>query len=378
MVAAARVQSPAGVGHLDPTVGDIFGLWDAQWYAEIARSGYPLPLPVDGDTGFITYSAWAFFPLYPYAVRLLMLTGLPFPLAGALLNLALSWLGLLLIWAIFRQASHAAPQGFRDRLALVGACLWCFYPATGILLVPYSEALALVLIAGALLLVMRRRYGLAALAVVALGFTRAIAPAMGIVILVHLVARWREERAAGPLFAGERVRLAALVGAVLASAAAWPVTVGLSTGRATAFFDVQATWGQQPDRGPFVLWLAWAWEERGLFGVALIVGIVAAYLSLVLGRHGRWLPLEVRAWALAYPLYLLAVVRPITSMWRFLLLDFPLAAIVASVAMRTSAGGSIVPHWRRRVTLILLPLIAGMLWWTVTFLTYVPWDSSPP
>ena len=103
----------------------------------------------------------------------------------------------------------------------------------------------------------------------------------------------------------------------------------------------------------FVLWLVWAWAERGLFGLVLIVLIVAAYLSLVAGRHGRWLPLEVRAWALAYPLYLLAVVRPITSMWRFLLLDFPIAALLASVAMRTSTGGKIVAHWRRR----LLPLL---------------------
>ena len=151
-----------------------------------------------------------------------------------------------------------------------------------------------------------------------------------------------------------------------------------STGRPSAFFDVQKAWGQEPQNGPFVLWLAWAWEARGVFGVALIVGIVAAYLALVAGRHGQWLPLEVRAWALAYPLYLLAVVRPITSMWRFLLLDFPAAALVASVAMRTSAGERIVPHWRRRVALVALALCAGMAWWTVAFLTYVPWAATPP
>ena len=122
----------------------------------------------------------------------------------------------------------------------------------------------------------------------------------------------------------------------------------------------------------------WGWATRGLFGVLLIVGIVIAYLSLVAGRHGRWLAVEARAWALAYPLYLLAVVRPITSMWRFLLLDFPVAALVASVAMRTSSGGAIVRHWRRRVALLVVPLALGMLWWTVTLLTFVPWDASPP
>jgi hypothetical protein len=98
----------------------------------------------------------------------------------------------------------------------------------------------------------------------------------------------------------------------------------------------------------------------------------------VLGRHGRWLALEVRIYALAYPLYLFAVVRPITSMWRFLLLDFPIAALVASVAMRTSSGARVVKHWRRRVAILVVPLVAGMFWWTATLLTYTPWGATPP
>ena len=76
-----------------------------------------------------------------------------------------------------------------------------------------------------------------------------------------------------------------------------------------------------------------------------------------MGRHGRWLAVELRVWALAYPLYLLAVVRPITSMWRFLLLDFPIAALVASVAMRTSTGAKVVVHWRRRVGVVAVVLL---------------------
>ena len=55
--------------------------------------------------------------------------------------------------------------------------LWCLYPATGILVMPYTEALAGVLIAGSLLLLMQRRYAWVAVLVLALGFTRAAAPA---------------------------------------------------------------------------------------------------------------------------------------------------------------------------------------------------------
>ena len=156
------------------------------------------------------------------------------------------------------------------------------------------------------------------------------------------------------------------------------MVAGLVTGVPTAFFDVQAAWGQRPDKGPFVLWFEWAWQGKGIAGVVVLVALAATYVALVLGRHGRWISIEARAWALAYPLYLFAVVRPITSMWRFLLLDFPLAALLASVAMRTANGQGVVPHWRRRVAVVLVVVVAGMFWWTCSLLVYTPWGSFPP
>lgn len=378
-VAATWFQNPAGVGHADPGIGDLFSLWDGVWYEQIARDGYPVPLPVDADSGKVTYSAWAFYPLYPYLVKLVMLTGLPFTAAGVLLNVVLGAVAAVLIWALLRTGVHADRQPQRERLALVAACLWCFYPTTAVMLKPYTEALAVALVAGALLLIVLRRYLLVALVALPLGLARGVAPALGCAALIHLVVRWREDRAAGirPLD-GQRASAVVMLGALAVSAVAWPVVAGLVTGVPTAFFDVQAAWGQRPDKGPFVLWIEWAWEGRGVAGVVVLVALVATYVALVLGRHGRWISIEARAWALAYPLYLFAVVRPITSMWRFLLLDFPIAALVASVAMRTANGHSVVPHWRRRVGVVLLVVVGGLFWWTCTFLVYTPWGSFPP
>lgn len=378
-VAATWFQNPAGVGHADPGIGDLFGLWDGVWYERIVRDGYPVPLPVDADTGKITYSAWAFYPLYPYLVKAVMVTGLPFTAAGVLLNVVLGAVAAVLIWAVLRTGVHADRQPQRDRLALVAACLWCFYPTTAVMLKPYTEALAVALVAGALLLMVRRRYLLVALVALPLGLARGVAPALGCAALIHLVVRWREDRAAGirPL-EGQRAGAVVMLGALAVSAVAWPVVAGVVTGVPTAFFEVQAAWGQRPDKGPFVLWLEWAWQGKGLAGVAVLVALLATYVALVLGRHGRWISIEARAWALAYPLYLFAVVRPITSMWRFLLLDFPIAALVASVAMRTANGQSVVPHWRRRVGVVLVVVVAGLFWWTCAFLVYTPWGSFPP
>ena len=378
-VAATWFQNPAGVGHADPGIGDLFGLWDGVWYERIVRDGYPVRLPVDADSGAVTYSAWAFYPLYPYLVKAVMLTGLPFTAAGVLLNVALGGLAAVLVWAVLRTGVHADRQPQRERLALVAACLWCFYPTTAVMLKPYTEALALALVAGALLLLVRRRYLLVAAVALPLGFTRGVAPALGCAALIHLAVRWREDRAAGirPLV-GQRASAVVMLGALGVSAVAWPVVAGLVTGVPTAFFDVQAAWGQRPDKGPFVLWVEWAWQGRGVAGVVVLVSLVATYVALVLGRHGRWISIEARAWALAYPLYLFAVVRPITSMWRFLLLDFPLAALLASVAMRTANGQSVVPHWRRRVAVVLLVVVGGLVWWTCALLVYTPWGSFPP
>lgn len=378
-VAARGFQNPAGVDTLDPTAVDLLPLWDSKWYERIARHGYPVPLPLDPQTGRFTYSAWAFYPLFPLLMRGLDAIGVPF-IAGALvLNVVLSTLAAVLIWATLHQGTHADPQPQRARLALVAACLWSFYPATPVMLKPYTEALAMVLIAASLWALLRRRYLLVALLSVPLGFTRGVAPALGLAALVHLVVRWREDRRAGldPL---RGARVAAVVMLVMTglSGVAWPLVAGWVSGIPSAFFDVQAAWGMQPSAGPFRLWLQWAWDSKGVLGVIVIVGLVATYISLIAGRHGRWIPVEVRAWAIAYPIYLFAVVRPITSMWRFLLLDFPLAALAASVAMRTSNGSQVVPHWRRRVGIVVLLLLIGMLWWSSSLLTYTPWGSRPP
>ena len=378
-VAATWFQNPAGVGHLGPDVGDLISLWDSQWYETIATQGYPVPLPADPDTGKLTYSAWAFYPLFPFLVKGLMALGLPFTAAAVGLNVVLGGLGAVLIWAIFRHGLHAHPQPGRERLALVAACLWCFYPATGVMLKPYTEPLAVVLVAASLLYLMKRRYAVVAALAVPLGFTRGVAAAIGCVALVHLVARIREERAAGvaPL-RGARVSAVLMLVVTGLSGIAWPVIAGVVSGIPTAFFDVQEAWGQKPASGPFILWFEWAWDSRGLAGVVVLLALSGTYIALILGRHGWWLPVEVRAWAVAYPLYLFAVVRPITSMWRFLLLDFPIAALLASVAMRTSNGERIVAHWRRRVAVLLLPVVLVLGWWTCVLLTYTPWGSRPP
>jgi hypothetical protein len=375
---AVCCQNPAGVGILDPGYLDMVGIWDGTWYHRIADTGYPSTLPYDPVSDEVTFSAWAFYPVFPMVLKLLGGVGIPFLLAASVVNVAAGAASVLLVWRLL--SARAGDCLLHQRMALLATMLWCLYPATAVLQIAYSEALGMALLAAFLCLLLDRRYLWCALVVLLLGFTRAVAPPLAVVVLGHLVLRWRSERATAgraPL-AGQRVSAVVLLAATGLSALAWPLVVGLVTGKLDAFFLVQAAWGQKPGQGPFVAWVLWSWDALGVPGVLLLLAVVAAYVSLVMGRHGSWLALEVRVWALAYPLFLLAVVRPITSMWRFLMLDFPVAAIVVSMTVRGADGQRVTDGWPRRLLFVTLALGVGVLAWTVVLLTDTPWSDSPP
>ncbi|HEX3004133.1 MAG TPA: hypothetical protein VHO27_07975 [Angustibacter sp.] len=368
-LAARWAQNPAGVGVLHPHYANLVGIWDGEWYQRIAEHGYPSRLP-HGPVGTVDYNAWAFFPLFPMLVRAVMVTGLPFWLAASVVNLLAGAAAALVIWRLL-----AAVPGHR-RLAALAVTIWCVLPPAPVLQVAYTEALAALLLAGTLLLLVRRQYLWASPVVLLLGLTRAVAAPLVVVVVWHGIGRWRR-RNLDPVSTRERWSWTALLAATGLSALLWPAIVGYATGVPQAFFLPQEAWGQRPTDGLFVPWITWAFHGLGLAGVGLLLGVVAAGLHVLLGRHTAWLADDVRVFGVAYPLYLLAVVRPITSMWRFLLLDLPLAAALASAAAR-GARPRVSPHWRRRLALALLVGCAALTWWTFVYLTRVPWSDSPP
>jgi hypothetical protein len=365
---ALTAQNPAGVGELHPTYGDLAVVWDGQWYEQIATQGYPDGLPLT-DTGRVDYNSWAFFPLFPAVVRLVMLTGLPFVVAATAVNLLAAGGAVLVLRRLFAHRGPGTPTA-PGRLTLLAVAVWAVLPPAVVLQVAYTEALASLLLAASLLLVVRRRYLSAVPLVLLLGLTRAVAAPLLLVVAWHAWQRWRR-RGHDPLSRSDVVRIGALGAATAASSVLWPVVVGLATGVPDAFLQTQAVWGQRPEQGLFLPWISWAWNGLGLVGVLLLLAVVAAFVAAVLGRHGRWLSVELRVWAIAYPVYLLAVVRPITSMWRFLLLDFPLAAILASMLVRGGAEAARL-RWhelRWRLAAAGLAAAVGMTWWAAVLLT---------
>jgi hypothetical protein len=242
--------------------------WDAGWYAQIAHGGYWFRA---GEQSPVAY-----FPAYPLAVGALSRLGADRFHAGIGLTLACGAAGLLLFhrWAL--QLARAPADAQRALLLL---CLYPFaYYLAGAM---YSDALFLLAVVGAFLLLERGHPGWAALLGAVATAARPVAPA----VVLGLLVRQVELRRAS----GEPLRLAdglpALAGAGLAL---YMLYLGWAFGDPLAFAHVQSApgWGQAP--GP-ASWLKlpllrelWADPRPGLLlRSGLHAGVTFGLLALV-------------------------------------------------------------------------------------------------
>lgn len=318
----ARFQEASGWTGPQPSYLEFAGIWDGDWYRRIAENGYPVPLPRDA-TGHPAQSEWAFYPAYPFLVR------------GVMAVLETSWettapivsvvLGAAAVVVVHRLFARIAGE----QAALGGVLLFSVFPSSPVLQLAYTESLALLALAAALYLLVTRRYVWAMPAVVLLGFSRAVALPFAAVVAGHAVARWRA-RSDDPFPPSQRVAVVVLGLVSAAAGVAWPVLVGLVHGDLFLYADIQSAW-----RGGETVWLRPWWsmsqfllgQWAGPVALVLLLAGTAVWLS---GRRARALGPELLGWCVAYVLYLLVVVEPFTSLFRFLLLLFPLALVVAT------------------------------------------------
>jgi hypothetical protein len=347
----------------DPPYGDFVSMWDGDRYRVIAEDGYPRPLPVD-EAGEPAQSEWAFFPAYPALVRVvqavlgLVLPGdVGFRTVAPTVSLLCGFGAAVLVFHLFRARAGTGA-------ALLGVALVGSFPTAAVLQYSYSEALCLLALVASLHLLTTRRYLLAVPAVALLGLTRPIGLAFGLVVLAHLLVRWRARR--DDPFPPAQVLQVVLVGAVTGAAAlAMPVATALAAGRPDGYTAVQVAWRVQDHMEYFT---PWAWMARYVFGddgpffLALLVVAVVAVLA---SPPARALGVEMWTWCAAYALYLAAVLDPFTSLPRFLLMLFPLA-----LALVLALTG-----WRR---LVLVGACLAVSLWAQWEWVRVLWVFSPP
>jgi Gpi18-like mannosyltransferase len=209
--------------------------WDSSWYMRIAEEGYRF---TPGEQ-----SSVAFFPVYPLAIRAVELLGPNVYQAGVLVTLLCGPLALMLFlrWARFRV---------EEPLALQAALLLALYPFTFFLYgVMYSDALFLLLVVGAFLLLEKGHLGPAVLLGVVATAARPVAPA----VVLGLLARrleWKRER-------GERwtaldfLPVLSALGFVL-----YMLYLDQRFDAPFAFVEAQAAWGQEQG---WRSWLKLSW-----------------------------------------------------------------------------------------------------------------------
>ncbi|WP_022925067.1 hypothetical protein [Serinicoccus marinus] len=367
--------------HQDPSVYDDAGvglyfqfatLWDGQWYERIATEGYPVELPVGAD-GLVQQNPWAFYPVFPLLARGLMgLTGWPFAVAGPVVATVLGYAAALVVAGLLRE--RVGTVGALAGVALLGA-----YPSSPTFQVAYTESLALLVLAGALWLLVRERWWAAGVVALLTGLARPVALPLGLVALVVVVARWRE-RGTRPVAAGEYAGMAAaLLGCGLAGLV-WPAVAWWGTGRADAYTATMSAWRGGEAVLPFLPSIEraqWLWGD--LVGLLVLAAGIGLLMLAVVGPWAAGLGLALRTWCLGYALYLFAALDPWTSLYRYLMLLFPLFVVLAGAGWAPGQGPR-RPRWllpARTAALVVL-MVAAQVWWGWYLFRFEPPSDYPP
>lgn len=284
--------------------------WDGHWYWQIAENGYPSELPRDAS-GNVRQNVWAFFPLYPMTVRLLMaVTGLGFPLAAVLVSLVAGGVATVLVYRLIAPVT--------DRLgARLATVVLNTFVCAPVLQIAYTEALALALLVAALLAFQARRSALTAVLVLILSLTRAVVLPLAAVFAIYAVVRWRRGSSRA-----EVIQTAALAIWAMATTFLWPAIAALTTGERKAYLLTQAAWNPDIATLPVLRFIDRVTPDTSGPWIAVVL-VVATTVGLVLVLTAGQRHQLLKLWAGTYTLYLLAAVDWNTTSIRYFLLAIP-------------------------------------------------------
>lgn len=345
----ARIQPGTWMNPPHPGYEGFLSMWDGFWYRRIAETGYPPTLPVDHQ-GLVQFNEWAFYPLYPMSVRAVMrVLGTGWPLTASFVAMACGAVAVLVMYGLVRhQAGH--------RLALWTVALFTFFPSAAVLQLTYTEAMAALLLVSSLWCLQRRQYLPGAPLTLLLGLTRPIGVPLAAVVGLHVFLRIRHRRR-------EPVPLPQFLGMLVMAASAavsgfvWPYLAARGTGVPDAYARTMSAWRGNHEIVLFEPW--WAGSRRAFgewFGPLVLALIVLGIVWALTRPLARVIAGDLRLWVICYAGYLAMVLSPSTSLFRYLLLLFPLGTLTAAAS----------PTRPYRI-LLLVTFAAGQIVW-VTWL----------
>lgn len=130
---------------------------------------------------------------------------------------------------------------------------------------------------------------------------------------------------------------------------------------------------------PTIERVQWLWGE--VTGPLVLAALLGLLVLAVAGPWARGLGAEMRTWSLGYVLYLFAALDPWTSIYRYLILLFPLFVVAVGGGWDPREPGA-----RRRPTWVLVVrtvalaglLLAWQVWWAWELFMFVPPRDDPP
>lgn len=123
----------------------------------------------------------------------------------------------------------------------------------------------------------------------------------------------------------------------------------------------------------------WLWGD-----VTGLLVLAVALVLLVVAVAGPWaagLGTAMRTWCLGYVLYLFAALDPWTSIYRYLMLLFPLYVLMVGGGWRPGARpGGEQPGWLLTTRIVALAglMLAWQVWWSWYLFMFVPPSDYPP
>jgi hypothetical protein len=248
LAVSARAQNVAGFQYYDGstdtvrgwrTIMDLLLAYDGRWYTFVAAQGYGQSGLVDPD-GVPQNYRLAFFPLYPWMIRVVsQTTGMPVDAAAIVVSVLAS---IVAAWGIYAIGARL----FNRRTAILLAGLWALVPEGVTEHAGFTESLYTALAAWALYAVLTREWVVAGILSSIAGLTRPTAVALiGTVGVAALVAIARRRDSWEPYVAA----LFAPIGFL-----AYIVYAGRRLGRLDGFYDLQRnSWDSYFDYGKTTL-----------------------------------------------------------------------------------------------------------------------------
>lgn len=271
-----------------------FANWDGGHYLGIAKVGYS------------EKSQYAFFPLYPLAIRALNILVQNYLLSAVLLSLASTFFGLQILYKITKDI-------FDKKIAFKAVLLLLIFPTSFFLITAYSEGLFFLLTISGFYFLRQNKLFWATVFITLASATRLVGLAVVAGFLIDILIRQGLNRK-------NFLVLLSPLGFLL-----YCVFLYQQTGNPIYFITAENNWQRS-----LVLPGIGFWQAIRSGSLDLIFGIVGAGLAF---RSFRFLPLSLAVYSLvsvAIPLFTPTLI----SIPRFLLVIFPIFILIALIKNR--------------------------------------------